>query len=297
MAVNFFKRYIWLIDLINRRGYISFKEISEQWRKSPLNETGAPLTERTFFNHKASILEMFGIEIKNDRSLGFYIRGNEVGDDSTLNWMLHTLCMNNLLQENSDMKDHILVDAVPSSEKYLSDVISAMRSGRVISLTYRSFNRPEPHSFPVEPYCVKLSRQRWYMLGKSDLGLRIYALDRFVDMEELDETFSLPQDFNPEAFFNDYFGIIIGEEAVDVKIKAFPRKVKYLQTLPLHHSQKEEPKEDGCSIFSYHLAPTFDFVQELLSQRDEIEVLSPIELRDEMAELISNMNKIYNGYD
>ncbi|HCY73392.1 MAG TPA: WYL domain-containing protein, partial [Rikenellaceae bacterium] len=49
MAVNYFKRYIWLIDLIARRGYISFKEISEAWSKSPLNETGSPLSERTFF--------------------------------------------------------------------------------------------------------------------------------------------------------------------------------------------------------------------------------------------------------
>ena len=55
MAKNFFKRYIWLIDLINRRKYVSFKEISEAWRRSPLNETGEPLSERTFFNHKDAI--------------------------------------------------------------------------------------------------------------------------------------------------------------------------------------------------------------------------------------------------
>ena len=49
MAKNFFKRYIWLVDLINRRKYVSFKEISEAWMRSPLNETGDPLSERTFF--------------------------------------------------------------------------------------------------------------------------------------------------------------------------------------------------------------------------------------------------------
>lgn len=73
MAKNFFKRYIWLVDLLSRRGYIPLKEISEEWRKSPLNDTHDPLSERTFFNHKEAILDIFGIEIKNDRSLGFYI--------------------------------------------------------------------------------------------------------------------------------------------------------------------------------------------------------------------------------
>ncbi len=55
MAKNFFKRYIWLVDLINRRKYVSFKEINEAWMRSPLNETGDPLSERTFFNHKDAI--------------------------------------------------------------------------------------------------------------------------------------------------------------------------------------------------------------------------------------------------
>lgn len=85
MAVNFLKRYIWLIDLINRRGYISFREISEAWSRSPLNDSGSALSERTFFNHKTAIEEMLGIEIKNDRTMGYYIRGEEVGDNATLN--------------------------------------------------------------------------------------------------------------------------------------------------------------------------------------------------------------------
>ena len=85
MAVNFLKRYIWLIDLINRRGYISFREISEAWSRSPLNDSGSALSERTFFNHKTGIEEMLGIEIKNDRTMGYYIRGEEVGDNATLN--------------------------------------------------------------------------------------------------------------------------------------------------------------------------------------------------------------------
>lgn len=147
MAVNFLKRYIWLIDLINRRGYISFREISEAWSRSPLNDSGSALSERTFFNHKTAIEEMLGIEIKNDRTMGYYIRGEEVGDNATLNWMLHSLCMNNLFQENSDMKDRILVENVPSSEKFLSDIISAMRSGRVIQISYKSFYRPEATFF------------------------------------------------------------------------------------------------------------------------------------------------------
>lgn len=293
MAKNFFKRYIWLVDLINRRKYVSFKEISEAWRRSPLNETGEPLSERTFFNHKDAIAGMFGIEILNDRSLGFYIGRSDVGSDETSDWMLHTLCLNNVLHENADMKDRILMEKVPSSERFLTDIISAMRGSRVISLCYQSFRHPEPYSFNVRPYCVKYFRQRWYLLGDSDLGLRIYSLDRFVDMEELEEHFEIPKDFDAEEYFQNYFGVIIGEEPEDVKIRVVPDQVKYFRTLPLHGSQRETVQEDGSSVFSYHIAPTFDFVQEILSHGADVEVLEPAELRESIADNVAGMASRY----
>lgn len=293
MAKNFFKRYIWLVDLINRRKYVSFKEISEAWMRSPLNETGDPLSERTFFNHKDAIAGMFGIEILNDRSLGFYIGRSDVGSDETSDWMLHTLCLNNVLHENADMKDRILMEKVPSSERFLTDIISAMRDFRVISLCYQSFRHPEPFCFNVRPYCVKYFKQRWYLLGDSDLGLRIYSLDRFVDMEELEEHFEIPKGFDAEEYFGNYFGVIIGEEPEDVKIRVVPDQVKYFRTLPLHGSQRETVQEDGSSVFSYHIAPTFDFVQEILSHGADVEVLEPAELRESIADIIAGMASRY----
>ena len=293
MAKNFFKRYIWLVDLINRRKYVSFKEISEAWMRSPLNETGDPLSERTFFNHKDAIAGMFGIEILNDRSLGFYIGRSDVGSDETSDWMLHTLCLNNVLHENADMKDRILMEKVPSSERFLTDIISAMRDFRVIRLCYQSFRHPEPFCFNVRPYCVKYFKQRWYLLGDSDLGLRIYSLDRFVDMEELEEHFEIPKDFDAEEYFQNYFGVIIGEEPEDVKIRVVPDQVKYFRTLPMHGSQRETAQEDGSSVFSYHIAPTLDFVQEILSHGADVEVLEPAELRESVADIIAGMASRY----
>lgn len=293
MAKNFFKRYIWLVDLINRRKYVSFKEISEAWMRSPLNETGDPLSERTFFNHKDAIAGMFGIEILNDRSLGFYIGRSDVGSDETSDWMLHTLCLNNVLHENADMKDRILMEKVPSSERFLTDIISAMRDFRVIRLCYQSFRHPEPFCFNVRPYCVKYFKQRWYLLGDSDLGLRIYSLDRFVDMEELEEHFEIPKGFDAEEYFGNYFGVIIGEEPEDVKIRVVPDQVKYFRTLPLHGSQRETVQEDGSSVLSYHIAPTFDFVQEILSHGADVEVLEPAELRESIADIITGMASRY----
>lgn len=195
----------------------------------------------------------------------------------------------------SDMKDRILVDNVPSSERFLTEVISAMRNSKVIHLYYKSFRSQVTSNFDVEPYCVKHFKQRWYMLGKSSLGLRVYSLDRFVDMEEIQEEFDLPANFDAEIFFSDYFGVIVGEKPESIKIAVSPDQTDYFRTLPLHSSQKEQPQEDGSSIFSYHLAPTYDFVQELLSHGSDIEVLSPPDLRGQIARISAEMNSMYNG--
>ena len=148
-------------------------------------------------------------------------------------------------------------------------------------MTYQSFGKSEPSTFEVEPYCIKLFEQRWYMLGMSD-KLRIYALDRIKALEPTDRKFKLPKKFDAAKFFEDYYGIIISDEEFDVcpvALKVDSWQSKYLRTLPLHHTQVEVERNDEYSIFEYYLCPTFDFRQKLLSMGDSVGVLAPMLLR------------------
>ncbi|MDR3252014.1 MAG: WYL domain-containing protein [Tannerella sp.] len=76
-------------------------------------------------------------------------------------------------------------------------------------------------------------------------------------------------------------------------VKAFGKKCKYLQTLPLHHSQQEIETTKDYSVFQYYIAPTTDFRQELLSHGEEIEVLSPESFREEIRAIARRMNELY----
>ena len=88
-----------------------------------------------------------------------------------------TFSVNKMLRERKEKKNRILLENVPSGQQHLTTIVDAMRESVALSITYHSFHREEPSTFEVEPYCVKLFEQRWYMLGMSD-KLRIYALDR-----------------------------------------------------------------------------------------------------------------------
>lgn len=57
---------------------MSKKEIDELWSRSPLNEKkDREIAERTFHNHMEAILDTFGIEIRCDCTLGYYIANSE----------------------------------------------------------------------------------------------------------------------------------------------------------------------------------------------------------------------------
>lgn len=299
MAKNYFDRYIWLIDLVNRHGHISFEEIDRAWSyNSRLNKEGGRLPERTFFNHIKAIEDIFGIEIKCDRSLGYYIANTEdLEGDGIRQRMIETIAMSNMLKETKEMRSRILVENVPSSQRWLTVILEAMRDNKAVELSYQGFGKPEASTFSTYPYCVKLFRQRWYMVATSEghEEPRIYALDRFVDVRVSNEKYTVPKRFDAEKFFGDHFGIIVKEDipVMDIEIKVFESQVAYLRTLPIHHSQRETSQGKGYSIFRFHLAPTYDFIQELLSHGDEVEVLGPEILRDEVAGIAERMNAIY----
>ena len=298
MAKNYFNRYVWLIDTINRHGHISRKELSDLWEDSTVNETGEELYERTFHNHREAILETFGIEIKCDRSLGYYIaNSDDLEGDGIRQWLLESLSMNNLLNESSDMRDRILFEKIPSSQKWLPVIVNAMRDKMTVEVTYQSFWKDEQSTFILHPYCLKLFKQRWYVLGRGD-GYDdpwIYALDeRMKNVIPQKKALKMPAKFNAAEFFGKYFGVILDDrKPTPVKIKVVSDQVRYIDSLPLHDTQKliEETPEYG--IFEYYLVPTYDFRQELLSHGPDVEVLEPKELRDEIKADIALMYKNY----
>lgn len=304
MAKDYFKRYIWLIDTIRDNGPISFKGISDKWEECSLNDRrGEPLSNRTFFNHLEAIGEMFEIEIKCDRTRGYYIvNDNDLKRNGIKQWLLESLSLNNLLNESRNMRDRILFEKIPSSQKWLTTIVKAMQEGKAIEISYKSFWRDEESTFVAYPYCLKLFKQRWYMLATSDGydDLWIYALDeRMINVVQTDQEYSIPENFDAEEFFSNFFGVIIGTdwEPQEVKIKVVNNQVRYFDTLPLHISQLkvEEESDEEYTVYKYHLAPTHDFKKEIMSWGASVEVLSPEDFREEVRAEVDKMLENYHS--
>ena len=72
-------------------------------------------------------------------------------------------------------------------------------------------------------------------------------------------------------------------------LKVNAGQANYMRDLPMMENQKEVERNDEYSIFKIHVRPTFDFQQELLWNREELEVLEPLWLRKEIAGTVKRM--------
>ena len=284
-----FREYIWLVNTIYKARKISLSEINDKWIETEMSG-GVEFSRTTFHRHKIAIEEMFGIYIDCDRKDGFkYYIGNEyvLQENSVQNWMLSTLNVSSLLAESMSLNERILLENVPSGGEKLNMLIKAMKESRKISITYRRYGGHATRTFDLEPYCVKLFGQRWYMLGRfDDKGLATFSLDRILEIKISHEKFKFDEDFDAADYFSDCFGVMLDENSKPerVLIRAYGYEPYYLRDLPLHHSQREIQSIEEYSDFELRLKITSDFKSKLLSRGEWIEILEPKALAEEIVE-------------
>ncbi|MFZ4726385.1 MAG: helix-turn-helix transcriptional regulator [Paludibacter sp.] len=294
MASNLFNRYIWLVDTIYRSGKITLDDINQKWVRNSMSE-GTPIPNRTFHNHRIAIEEMFDISIGcNLSTYEYYIdNAEDMERGGVRSWLLNTFAVNNLINECHKLKGRIQFEHIPSGQQYLTSIIEAMRDCVKVEIRYEPY-WADAATFEIEPYFVKIFKQRWYVIGRSD-KIRIYALDRITSLNVTTHAFKMPESFDPESYFQDCYGIIYRGDlkAEKVRLRFDASQSNYIRALPLHHSQQEIETTDEYAVFEYFIKPTFDFKQEILLHGDAVEVLQPEWFRLELKLVAENVWKMY----
>jgi hypothetical protein len=299
MAKDSFKRYIWMLDTIQRYGRITLADLKDKWRTSCFNDGRKELAPRTFANYKENIEQIFGIEIACDRATNEYYIVNEtdLGGNAIRDWMLNSLTLRNMLNESAGLHERLIIEDVPSSHRFLTVIIDAMRDNRRLCISYKGYNMSDYQDMFIHPYCLRLFKRRWYIIAYSEYskGNRLFMLDRARSVEVLTDSFTMPEDFDAEEYFNDIYGVRQTDrsEMTKVVLKVNANRCDLLRNLPLHPSQKEIETTPEYSIFKVELKPNFDLKQELISYLDALEVLEPVSLRDELRMTIKSMYRKY----
>ncbi len=160
-----FKQYVWLVDTIQRCKRITLADLNERWLRTELSE-GRPLSRTTFNRHRNEVEEIFGITIGCDTDNRYYIvNSNLLRTDTVQQWMLSTLTVSNIVGEARNLHDRILLESIPTEGELLRQIVEAMQRGVLIDITYRRYGSTADASWTIAPYCIKLFRRRWYLVG------------------------------------------------------------------------------------------------------------------------------------
>lgn len=298
------KRRIWLIETIQRFHHITLEELQSEWKDSSINNSHEKLNRRTFFNDKNAIEDTLGIEIKYVRGKGYNIPDN---NEDGLNMsriqdrLISSLSLTSSAQD-PQIRKRIHIQRESDGLKHMNIILDSMRRSETVKIEFKEFYETDYRLIEVKPYGIKFFDYRWYLVGPStdSKQIRLYSLDKIKSIEQTKNSFVYDRNFSMDAFFNDYYGVVLYEENKKVKpefilLKVWEREIPYFRSLPLHHSQQEVKQSKSWSLFSYYMAPTWDIERRLLQCNDHVEVIEPQSLRDQMIEHAENITRLYAG--
>ena len=174
-------------------------------------------------------------------------------------------------------------------------------SKSVLRITYHKF-RKTSEIREIHPYQLRQYNNRWFLIGyepcmADKLPVVTIPLDRidFIECAQ-DVIYQEYRGFDLDEYFDQVFGVSvnIGAKKEIIGIKASYPAAAYIESKPLHRSQRIIENNCDYIIFEYSLIPNYEFETILLGYMDECEITKPIYLRHKLhkrAEKISRNTK------
>lgn len=165
-------------------------------------------------------------------------------------------------------------------QSILTQVHQAVRERRLIDILYFTMSRRTMGRRRVSPYQVWFYDETFYVIGHCHKrqAVRVFALDRILEITILEESFTPPEDFDARLFMGKSFGIFQGEP-VKVAICFSSEVAGYIREKVWHPSQKLEDRPDGGLVFTAEVAGLEEIKFWVLKWGRAATVLSPPSLR------------------
>ena len=192
------------------------------------------------------------------------------------------------LSQDDDTDQYIQFESASSEggSEFLPTLLEAIKQKKYVTFDYASFISGELKPRKVIPLLLKQYSNRWYLIsfdGSKDNYIT-YALDRMEDLVVTSEVAKTPIDFNSDNYFKHTIGISGGNKAPeDVHLQTTIVAAKYLDSLPLHQSQKVVEMNEDNFVFSLKVTISEELIRAILSYGGEIQVLQPESLQAEVA--------------
>jgi len=182
--------------------------------------------------------------------------------------------------------------------EHLGPLHNAIYYKKVLTISYQPFENDIPFDIVMHPYFLKQYNNRWFLFGynqekeKHDWNL---AIDRIVSINENKGKYQKNNKIDWQEYFEDIIGVTKPVDAVSEKVVLhFKGKTgKYMETKPLHGSQKTKWKDEQTLEVTLDLIINYELERLILSYAESVKVIKPIKLATLIKERIFSANNLY----
>lgn len=180
--------------------------------------------------------------------------------------------------------------------EFITPIFNAIVNKEVLEIKYRPFSK-NTYSLSFHPYYLKQYNNRWFVLGRnSQINVNHWnlALDRIESLHGISDEY-----ITDETDWEDYFYDIIGvtkpenKEIQEVKLLFSSEQTPYIQTKPLHPSQKALKLETGELQVKLNVILNYELEMKILSYGEKVKVISPKSLVTSISQRIKLASQKY----
>lgn len=166
---------------------------------------------------------------------------------------------------------------------HLGPLHDAILYKKVLLIVYQPFENRTPLDIVIHPYFLKQYNNRWFLFGynadkeKPDWNL---AIDRIVSIKEINAKYQNNTEIDWQEYFEDIVGVTKPNNTEPERIILIFKGIagKYLETKPLHGSQKAKWINDTTLEVSLNVIINFELERLILSYTDSVTVIQPSRL-------------------
>jgi len=176
-----------------------------------------------------------------------------------------------------------------------------IRQRDVLSIEYQPFNSPNPKKYTYHPQYLKCYNNRWFLVGCTSEypeSITLFSLDRIKSFKKISKPAYIEMDEDWGEYFMDMIGVSAeGEKGPeDVVLRFYNNRGPYVETKPLHHSQKKLNEiSNGVHEVRLNVIMNRELKSQILHFGKDVEVISPKSLADvvkaELEEAASRYSK------
>lgn len=190
----------------------------------------------------------------------------------------------NMTLDAGGLTDHFTVlgdDYVEQDPEVWKAVAGCVERREKMAATYRKFNGQEG-KYELEPFHLLSYHGNWYVLardaGKDRMGT--YAVSRIKAVTGMRVHFDLPEGFVVEEHIRKAFGVVGGEEEMDVRLLFSKNVAAYISERKWHPTQRLIKRRGGAVELRMKTAGWKELVRFVLSWQPDVKVLAPRTLRE-----------------